>query len=65
MEFDVILRPENLRMYWEGCVNSLALLLVSLCAGGLLSLPMALARVSAFDKPFCPPCLDTTGPWPR
>ena len=47
MEFDVILRPENLRMYWEGCVNSLALLLVSLCVGGLLSLPMALARVSA------------------
>jgi arginine/ornithine transport system permease protein len=47
MEFDVILRPENLRMYWEGSVNSLALLLVSLCVGGLLSLPMALARVSA------------------
>ena len=47
MEFDVILRPENLRLFWEGSLNSLALLLVSLVVGGLLSLPMALARVSA------------------
>ena len=46
MEFDVILRPENLRLFWEGSLNSLALLLVSLVVGGLLSLPMALARVS-------------------
>ncbi|WP_291937762.1 ABC transporter permease [Limnohabitans sp.] len=46
MEFDVILRPENLRLFWEGSLNTLSLLLVSLLAGGLLSLPMALARVS-------------------
>jgi arginine/ornithine transport system permease protein len=46
MEFDVILRPENWRLFWEGTLNSLALLLVSLALGGLLSLPMALARVS-------------------
>ena len=46
MEFDVILRPENLRLFWQGSLNSLSLLLVSLLVGGLLSLPMALARVS-------------------
>lgn len=47
MEFDVILRPENLHLFWEGTLNSLTLLLVSLGLGGLLSLPLALARVSA------------------
>ena len=47
MEFDVIFRPENLSLFWQGSLNSLLLLLVSLLVGGLLSLPMALARVSA------------------
>jgi arginine/ornithine transport system permease protein len=46
MEFDVIFRPENLRLFWEGTLNSLTLLLVCLVLGGLLSLPLALARVS-------------------
>jgi arginine/ornithine transport system permease protein len=46
MEFDVILRPENLRLFWEGTLQSLALLLVSLVVGGALSLPLAIARVS-------------------
>lgn len=46
MEFDVIFRPENLSQYWEGTVNSLWLLLISLVVGGALSLPLAVARVS-------------------
>ena len=46
MEFDVIFRPENLRLFWEGIVNSLALLGASLVVGGLLALPLAVARVS-------------------
>jgi arginine/ornithine transport system permease protein len=46
VEFEVIFRPENLRLFWEGIVNSLALLGSSLLAGGLLSLPLAVARVS-------------------
>lgn len=46
MEFDVIARLENLRLFWEGTVQSLALLLVSLLVGGTLSVPLALARVS-------------------
>lgn len=46
MEFDVILRPENLRLFWDGIVNSLLLLGTSLLAGGLLALPLAVARVS-------------------
>lgn len=46
MEFDVIFRPENLSQYWEGTVNSLLLLLISLVVGGALSLPLAIARVS-------------------
>ena len=45
MEFDVILRPENLRLFWEGSLNSLSLLLVSLVVGGLLSW----AAFSAYD----------------
>lgn len=46
MEFDVIFRPENLSQYWEGTLNSLWLLLISLVVGGALSLPLAVARVS-------------------
>lgn len=46
MEFDVIARPENLRLFWDGTVQSLALLLASLLVGGALSVPLALARVS-------------------
>jgi arginine/ornithine transport system permease protein len=46
MEFDVIFRPENLSQYWEGTINSLLLLLISLVVGGALSLPLAIARVS-------------------
>jgi len=46
MEFDVILRPENLELFWTGTLNSLALLLVSLVLGGLFSLPLAVARTS-------------------
>lgn len=46
MEFEVIFRPENLLLFWEGIVNSLALLGASLLAGGLLALPLAVARVS-------------------
>jgi len=46
MEFDVILRPENLQLFLDGTLNSLALLLVSLVVGGVLSLPLAVARVS-------------------
>lgn len=46
MEFDIIFRPENLWLFWEGTVNSLALLGASLLAGGLLALPLAVARVS-------------------
>ena len=46
MEFDVILRPENLALFWTGTLNSLALLLVSLVLGGLFSLPLAVARTS-------------------
>lgn len=46
MEFDVILQPENLALFWTGTLNSLALLLVSLVLGGLFSLPLAVARTS-------------------
>lgn len=46
MEFDVILRPESLRLFAEGTLNALALLAASLIAGGALSLPLAVARVS-------------------
>lgn len=52
MEFDVILRPENLQLFLDGTLQSLALLLVSLLVGGILSLPLALARTA-------------TSPWPR
>jgi arginine/ornithine transport system permease protein len=46
MDFTTILQPENLLLYWNGLVNSLALLGASLLAGGLLALPLAVARVS-------------------
>jgi arginine/ornithine transport system permease protein len=46
MEFDVIFRPENLALFGEGLLNSLLLLAASLLAGGLLALPLAVARVS-------------------
>ena len=46
MEFDVILRPENLQLFLDGTLQSLALLLSSLVVGGALSLPLSLARVA-------------------
>jgi len=46
MEFEVIFRPENLSLFWEGMLNSLALLVASLVVGGVLALPLAVARVS-------------------
>lgn len=46
MEFEVIFRPENLRLFWDGLLNSLLLLVASLVVGGLLALPLAVARVS-------------------
>ncbi|HEX5783844.1 MAG TPA: amino acid ABC transporter permease, partial [Burkholderiaceae bacterium] len=47
MEFDVIFRPENLELFWEGTLNALALLLASLAVGGALALPLSVARVSS------------------
>lgn len=47
MDFEVILRPESLRLFAEGTLNALALLALSLLAGGLLALPLAVARVSS------------------
>lgn len=47
MEFDVILRPENLALFREGVLNSLWLLAASLLIGGPLALPLAVARVSS------------------
>jgi arginine/ornithine transport system permease protein len=46
MEFEVIFRPESLALFWEGTVNALLLLAVSLMAGGCLAVPLAVARVS-------------------
>ena len=46
MDFSTILQPENIQLYWDGLVNSLLLLATSLLVGGLMALPLAVARVS-------------------
>ena len=46
MDFSTILKPENIQLYWDGLVNSLLLLATSLLVGGLMALPLAVARVS-------------------
>jgi arginine/ornithine transport system permease protein len=46
MEFATIMQPENLLLYWNGLVNSLALLAASLVVGGVMAVPLAVARVS-------------------
>ncbi len=47
MDFDIIFQPENLALYWEGLVNSMVLLAASLVVGGVLAVPLAVARVSS------------------
>jgi len=47
MDFEVIFRPETLRLYWDGLLNSLLLLVASLVVGGVLALPLSVARVSS------------------
>lgn len=47
MDFGIIFQPENLALYWDGLVNSMVLLAVSLIVGGVLAVPLAVARVSS------------------
>jgi arginine/ornithine transport system permease protein len=44
--FAIIFEPKNLQLYWTGLIATLELLAVSLVAGGLLTLPLTLMRVS-------------------
>lgn len=46
MDFSIIFQPDNLKLYWDGLVNSLLLLAASLVVGGVLAVPLAVARVS-------------------
>ena len=46
-KFAIIFEPQNLALYWRGLVATLQLLGVSLLAGGLLTLPLTLMRVSS------------------
>ena len=46
MDFGIIFQPENLALYWDGLVNSMVLLAASLVVGGVLAVPLAVARVS-------------------
>ncbi len=46
MDFGIIFQPENLALYWDGLVNSMLLLAASLVVGGVLAVPLAVARVS-------------------
>lgn len=46
MDFSIIAQPDNLKLYWDGLVNSLLLLAASLLVGGVLAVPLAVARVS-------------------
>lgn len=45
-KFAIIFEPQNLQLYWIGLISTLELLAVSLIAGGLLTLPLTLMRVS-------------------
>jgi arginine/ornithine transport system permease protein len=45
-KFAIIFEPHNLHLYWLGLLSTLELLAVSLIAGGLLTLPLTLMRVS-------------------
>jgi arginine/ornithine transport system permease protein len=47
MDFSIIFQPDNLKLYWDGLVNSLLLLAASLVVGGMLAVPLAVARVSS------------------
>lgn len=46
MEFDIILEHDNLLLYWQGLLTTLKLLGLSVSIGLLLSLPLAILRVS-------------------
>jgi arginine/ornithine transport system permease protein len=46
-EFAIIFEPQNLHLYWVGFWATMELLAVSLIAGGLLTLPLTLMRVSS------------------
>ena len=45
-KFAIIFQPQNLQLYWTGLIATVELLLISLVAGGLLTLPLTLMRVS-------------------
>ena len=47
MDFSIIFQPDNLKLYWDGLLNSLLLLAASLVVGGVLAVPLAVARVSS------------------
>ena len=47
MDFSIIFQSDNLKLYWDGLVNSLLLLAASLVVGGVLAVPLAVARVSS------------------
>jgi arginine/ornithine transport system permease protein len=46
-KFAIIFEPQNLHLYWVGFWATMELLAVSLVAGGLLTLPLTLMRVSS------------------
>ncbi|MEZ5705271.1 MAG: ABC transporter permease subunit [Burkholderiaceae bacterium] len=46
-KFAIIFQPQNLHLYWVGFLATMELLAVSLIAGGLLTLPLTLMRVSS------------------
>ncbi|QDQ25128.1 ABC transporter permease subunit [Chitinimonas arctica] len=46
MQFDIIFTPATLQLFWLGIVTSLKLTVFSVVIGGLLSIPMAIMRVS-------------------
>ena len=46
-KFALIFEPQNLHLYWVGFWATMELLAVSLLAGGLLTLPLTLMRVSS------------------
>ena len=45
-KFAIIFEPHNLHLYWVGFWATMELLAISLIAGGLLTLPLTLMRVS-------------------
>lgn len=46
MQFDVIFEPATLKLFWQGILVSLKLLVISVSIGALLSIPLAVLRVS-------------------